>query len=459
MQRAHPPGDERLMLAGPSDALKQAVAELWTVPPPGPENLFYALPFEHLRSVCQADYPTAGAGSNPTFALGNAIRSLGVPCWMAPQARKLSMTADQAARELDVAFRRSHAKRIHLCPLDLADRLPALEFGACTLRRFRPEELALLVDDHRLRRWFPLGFDTARCAQFDWLVVEERVPLSVEPEARAVPVLFTNFRQDFGRIEPHKARYPAVVEDALFYLLLAPWETWTSYHEVDWRPFRIPWTYTVDNDLFVRPPAPPSPDSLTWEPDGFVDDDGEKIEFERPSHLPLDEAAAASLATQGQDVWDAVVRARASPLFETPVAHFLVRAFLSDDMDEVLAHMTMIEAALGVRADYGRRAKDDPFRKLGAKDRVAARIAGLLDSQTSAADFEHLFEVRSMFLHGRAMPSVTTTERVLTRRIARALVEQLIKLASSRTEEPRDVVLRRLLERGAAMVQGHAPAP
>ena len=59
-----------------------------------------------------------------------------------------------------------------------------------------------------------------------------------------MPVLFTDMRQDFGRIEPHKERFPFVIEDALFFLLLAPWEDWSRMPQVDWRGFRIPWVYT-----------------------------------------------------------------------------------------------------------------------------------------------------------------------------------------------------------------------
>jgi hypothetical protein len=58
--------------------------------------------------------------------------------------------------------------------------------------------------------------------------VEEHVALDKEPEARAVPMLFMDMRQDLGRIEPHKGRFPSALEDALFFLLLAPWETWST---------------------------------------------------------------------------------------------------------------------------------------------------------------------------------------------------------------------------------------
>src|SRR3546814_1992418 len=53
----------------------------------------------------------------------------------------------------------------------------------------------------------------------------------------------------------------------------------------------------------------------------------------------------SELARFNNGAWEQLQAARATSLFETPVEHFLVRAFLADGMDEVMAHMTAIEAA------------------------------------------------------------------------------------------------------------------
>jgi hypothetical protein len=57
--------------------------------------------------------------------------------------------------------------------------------------------------------------------------------------------------------------------------------------------------------------------------------------------------------------------AKQSVLFETPIVHFLVRAFLAEGVDEFLAHITTIEAALGLRADYQKRFRIAPDRHRG----------------------------------------------------------------------------------------------
>lgn len=337
----------------------------------------------------------------------------------------------------------------------MADDLPALRFGDTTLRRFSAEEIRGLVDEPRLRRVFPaMGFDAEAFAQFHWLLVEETLPLDRPPEARAVPILFTDMRQDFGRIEPHKGRFAPVVEDALFFLLLASWEDWSTMPEVDWRGFRVPWVYIVDDDLFVRPQTPPTPDSLAWETQALTDGRGEVVEVERPVGLRLDDDAQAGLTRWDEARWSLVTRARRSPLFETPVGHFFVRAFLSEGVDEVLAHLTTIEAALGVRSDYerGLRQKPDPYRQLGGTRRVAARIAALLGDRIFAQQYDHLFGVRSAFLHGRAMGEISTAERVLARKLARLVVDGLVREATMAVVVSREDYLRMLLDHGTALL-------
>ena len=221
------------------------------MPPPGPDNLFSSPKFVRLKEALQRLYPEVG---KPVFALGTALRSLGLPSGLPHDGQHLSLSPDEAARRLNLAFQAKRARRRHLAPLDLADDLPSLHFGSAAHRRFSADELRALVDAPRLARVFPAAsFEAERFSEFQWLVVEEDVALDRVPEARAVPVLFTDMRQDFGRIEPHKGRFPLAVEDALFFLLLAPWEDWSRMPEVDWRGFRVPWVYTTDEDLFVRP--------------------------------------------------------------------------------------------------------------------------------------------------------------------------------------------------------------
>ena len=135
----------------------------------------------------------------------------------------------------------------------------------------------------------------------------------------------------------------------------------------------------------------------------------------------LDDNAATELTVWDQSRWVIVEQAKQSVLFETPVAHFVIRAFLAEGVDEFLAHITTIEAALGLRADYQKSFRVAPDRHKGmrATNRMRGRVAGLLGDRSHADQYEQLFDIRSAFLHGRAMTDISTQEQVMARSLAR----------------------------------------
>jgi hypothetical protein len=194
-----------------------------------------------------------------------------------------------AAIRLDAAFRQRTAKRTHICPLDQADELPRVTFGPNQVRSFSVEELDALVDPSALTRsrdrWLN---NIARLSRFQWLVVEETVEVGEDVVVRSLPWwLSVPVSRDYAAITPHKSRFPEVVENAIFALLLVPWDDYVAHVDVDWRPFRIPWVHTVTDDIFVSNPVLRDADTLSWEPDIFTDAYGNEIEEERPTRLPL----------------------------------------------------------------------------------------------------------------------------------------------------------------------------
>jgi hypothetical protein len=115
-----------------------------------------------------------------------------------------------------------------------------------------------------------------------------------------------------------------------------------------------------------------------------------------------------------------------------------------------MAHMTAIEAAVGLEMDHRRklRPKPDLHPKLSATERVAARIGAALSDAQAAQDYKALFELRSAFVHGRAgLEKISTPQRVLARSLARRVVGALVPLAA-KTAPPRAEVMADLLDGG-----------
>ncbi|KQU92757.1 hypothetical protein ASD12_25805 [Mesorhizobium sp. Root102] len=340
--------------------------------------------------------------------------------------KDLALTAEVAAEKLHQALTATTAKVVHLCPLDWADRPPSVVFGGSRLGRFSARELQEVVDGRRLARAFPNARpDWERLSEFYWLVVEENLPIDVEPGARTSPFMY-EITRDYGAITAHEDRFPRAVEQALFLLLLAPWEDWSEAMEVDWRGFRIPWIYSLSDDLCVRLMAPPVDSSLTWLPQIYTDSYGEPVEIEEPAHYKLATEASDLTTYANEEAWSELERASKSPLFETPVRHFLVRAFYSSGIDEFIAHLTVLEAALGLQSDYGGKAALDPRKGRKVTEIMMDRVARILDDRGAAVEFKALFDLRSAYVHGRPMASISSTDRFRARKLARRVVVALI---------------------------------
>lgn len=406
----------------PTGELVEALKPLWQLRPPEPQKLSSTPAFVSLRETCERLYPKAGKKTGLGWALSYALRGLGMPCCLPPGSEEWGLSLEAAAVNLDAAFRKTHANRVHLCPLDCAGDLPELTFGPNSIRKLSAVELEQLVDQPRLKRTFSRSsFDAARFSEFTWFIVRETVALDERVGARAIPFFYLDWSTDFGAIDPHKRAYPEAVETALAFLMLAPWEEWSESAELNWRCFRIPWIYTIDEDLFNRPEAPPSADTLSWQPDIVYDHYGEEVDLgERPARWDLKEEISTELPTWVNDQgWSEFTRAQLSPLFSSPVLHFLLRAYRSTEIDEFLANITVIDSALGLHVDHGK----------GPTSRLVARLSNLLDGDAGIV-YRRLFNTRSEFVHGRAMEEIPGQDRLFARRLARRATNALIKAAS-----------------------------
>jgi hypothetical protein len=93
-------------------ALTEAVAALWRIPRPGPDNLLSDPRFIRLRDTCDRLYPKGGPKGPLDFALYNALRALGSPSRLVRANDHLTLPAEVAAARPDAAFRRTQVSRV-----------------------------------------------------------------------------------------------------------------------------------------------------------------------------------------------------------------------------------------------------------------------------------------------------------------------------------------------------------
>ncbi|MGG2522385.1 hypothetical protein ACQYYZ_19470 [Pseudomonas aeruginosa] len=236
-------------------SLVAALQALWDIPPPGPQHLWGSPERVALMNLLAERYTDGKKTFGLDFSIDYALRSLGLPCSAPHLPNHPRPNLNQVAAKLAHEFQRTTTRRRYLCPLDMADELPTFQFGNAKMGRFTAAELEDFFDAPRLERCYPgIQLDARNLSQFHWLVVEEDVSVRSESGNRQFSWPDLPIGKDLGEVVPHSGRFPAVVERALFFLLLAPWEDWAEMPEVDWRGFRVPWIYTLDDDLFAFPP-------------------------------------------------------------------------------------------------------------------------------------------------------------------------------------------------------------
>lgn len=87
------------------------------------------------------------------------------------------------------------------------------------------------------------------------------------------------------------------------------------------------------------------------------------------------------------------------------------RAFLEDDIDEFLAHLITIEAALGLPEDHDRRTRQELRGKdPGSTDRLKWRVGGLLHDDAASRTLQRPYRRRSDFIHGNQMDPIAGSE-------------------------------------------------
>ncbi len=437
--------------------LLKALQDLWAAAPRYKGGILSTPELARLIEACGPYTEGPAHYFGQQFAFFNALRSLGLPSQ--EDGEQASTDLEDVAAQLIDACTCTHRVRTHFCPLDLADDWPDLAFGNAVVRTFSPEELALELDMARLTEFHTgEGVDLERLSMVKWLVVKDPYPIQGSPARRSGSFMDQVLPKDWGAVKPHENGWPQAVEDAVFFLLLAPWEEWVAFPQENIFGFQIPWVYTVESDIFVPPLSPPIPDRLSIHWHLEVYPDGSEHEEQSPTKAHLHFKVQGKIALLNSDYWQNIENAKSTSLFATPVQHFLVRAFQAKGIDELLAHITAIEAAVGTQADYGRRTK---YKELSASLRVAARLAGLLGDDCAAHEYDSLFDLRSKFLHGRAgIDTVSSTQRVAARRLARRAAFKLAERAAN-LPTSRDALLEQLLESGVDLVRRthHGPPP
>jgi hypothetical protein len=303
------------------------------------------------------------------------------------------------------AFRRTEDKITYFAPLEfISFTEEQMNFGDFEIRRFSKDGLDRKLQQATHPAFYPwTAVDTRLLAQYWFLTCSEnhRAP---EPGRMFISLDF--------RVQPKYSRFPKPIETALKRLVLFPWGTVSqplqplrdfSALELWDAPsrFGVPFCIGISDSLIDRPTAMPDISVLVTVP--WKDPVTGECLGERPlDGINLSEKPPYGHQKTNRDFVEFVGEANRilKDVCGLPGWHsidialdFLVKGFFSEGLEQLLWHITAVEAALGEKREQG-------LTKL-LKSRVGLILGDSEEeSKSSAKLFGKLYDFRSALVHG-----------------------------------------------------------
>ena len=430
------------------ERLRIVIEDLWRLSVHSEERVHRSGAFRTLEDTCRSvylDLEESRLHREPSVrvtpsvlsrALHNFFRWNGAP-WFGDRTPDAAETAESLHR----AFLRKSVRRTYLVPLDrlsLEDRsgdrtqeVTSVRFGSNEIVRLDGDDLARRVPVDALERFGTrYQFPTAELDGFFWLatgLTEPAGPL----ERRTWLGRLNAAWVELDNVELFRSTYPTPVEDALFVLLLIFLK---DPRDTLWQPFSIPWTFSLTDDPFSDPVAPPDPSSLSRqvvgdEYDHFeVPDQSEIFEFGTRQHDALHQ--------RWNDLETVLARTDpASASFHPLTRHFFVKALSEYGVDEIISNLSCLEATLQLKEERNRT-------------KLTQRFAHVVADEQAAQWLESTYRLRNDYLHSLADPhqKLTWTDLARARWIVATAVKNYLDFAIKHPEFNRSRLLK-LLER------------
>lgn len=355
------------------------------------------------------------------------------------------------------AFERRNISVTYLAPLEgvrfATDRF---DFGKFQIQRFAARELATLVQNDVNAVFWPAAYFNVQRLADHWL-------LCASETVRAPRLGVMHIRLTMPTLGRTYTTHPAPVESALEAMALFNWQperhilgpppTEAKEQELErrgqpWFGFGIPFVLRIDDNLLDYPK--PGPGLTARAPDisslvtRVVDPrTGEHLAETYEVHFTFDERETScfdSFVRRAADLLASLGPKKKRPEFLNIALGTLLRAFFAEGPDQLLGHITALEALIG---DAGAGMSDRMARRVG-------RILGRRKAETKAIRrrSKQLYDLRSRLVHGDSLsgtyPGRLGEARELVRRVALWFVHCLADVQAKAADgEATDSVPRR----------------
>ena len=428
------------------EPLRIAIEDLWRLSMPSEERIYGSRAFRVLEDTCRSVYlgleesrlvrpPSIKVTPSVlSRALQNFFRWNGAP-WFGDRTPDTGETAATMHR----AFLRRTIHRTYLVPLDrlfLEDRssgrrneVTSVRFGLNEIVRLQRDDLSRRVPVDALGRFGArYQFPTVELDGFCWLATSRTEQAGPLERRTWLDLLNTNLAE-VDTVGLFRSTYPTPVENALLVLLLILLK---DPREIPWQPFRVPWIFSVTDDLFSDPVAPPDVSALSRH---IVGDEHDHFEVPDKSEIfEFGDRRRKALQGRWNDLETLLARADTDAAnFHPLMRHFFVKALSEHGVDEIISNLSCLEATLQLKRDRNRNPLKHRYARIVANDEAALWL-------TAA------YRLRDDYLHSLADPQrkLTWTDLARTRWSVATAVGKYLDFAIERPELNRSQLLKQL---------------
>ena len=269
-----------------------------------------------------------------------------------------------------------------------------MKFEGFQIRRFRADELRIMFGNRANVVFYPEAMVDVNQLQHYWFICL-RTSSSAPRIDPSYPDDFSEYEYEIGAVGWRATIYPRVVEQVLRNLALYHWPS-LDPEEPGCAGLSIPFVLQTNDNLLIRPPGTPDISSLTSEPI-FDPQTGEKV-GEIPELMSvLGTGQTEDFKTFIQHTGTLLSALRVQPSdwqFLENALNYFVKAFFTTNLEQLLWHITTLEALLG--------------DKESSTALLAKRIATILgktndERKTITKEFKALYDLRSALVHGRSI--------------------------------------------------------
>jgi hypothetical protein len=165
--------------------------------------------------------------------------------------------------------------------------------------------------------------------------------------------------------------------------------------------------------------------------------EGEVIEHDQPDSREFEEIVFDNYEEECRRTWTSLqmvcpLEQICCPTFNPLIEHFLLRSCREEGIDQLIMHMTAIDAALGKQ-------------QKGATEAIRKRLKRLLNDEGASQEFKRLYDLRCAYIHGRGEDRpIPVSDLVSARRLARRTADAVLCYAGAHSGATRDQMLDEL---------------